>query len=74
MHDARSGPNPLPPVRLSAGERLAEIASILAAGLTHILPEQSSSLYAAGGDSSFDIVALKRRVGRRKPSNRTGGQ
>ena len=28
----------------------------------------------AGEDSSFDILALKRRVGRRKPGNRVGGQ
>lgn len=74
MQDARSGPNPLLPVRLSAGERLDELAHILAAWLRRILPEQSSSLSAPGEDSSFDILALKRRVGRRKPSNRVGGQ
>ena len=74
MQDARSGPNPLLPVRLSAGERLDELAQILAAGLKRIQPEQSSSLSAPGEDSSFDILALKRRVGRRKPSNRVGGQ
>jgi len=74
MQDARSGPNPLLHVRLSAGERLDELAQILAAGLRRILPEQSSPLSAPGEDSSFDILALKRRVGRRKPSNRVGGQ
>ena len=74
MQDARSGPNPLLPVRLSADERLDELAQILAAGLKRIQPEQSSSLSAPGEDSSFDILALKRRVGRRKPSNRVGGQ
>lgn len=74
MQDARSGPNPLLPARLSTGERLDELACILAAGLRRILPEQSSSLSAPGEDSSFDILALKRRVGRRKPSNRVGGQ
>jgi len=74
MQDARSGPNPLLPVRLSTGERLDELAQILAAGLRRILPEQSSSLAGPGEDSSFDILALKRRVGRRKPSNRFGGQ
>jgi hypothetical protein len=74
MQDARSGPNPLLPARLSADERLDELAQIIAAGLRRILPEQSSSLFAPGEDSSFDILALKRRVGRRKPSNQVGGQ
>ena len=74
MQDARSGPNPLLPAHLPAAERLDELAHILAAGLRRILPEQSSSLSAPGEDSSFDILALKRRVGRRKPSNRVGGQ
>ena len=74
MQDARSGPNPLSPGHLSTDERLDELASIVAAGLRRVLPEQSSSLLAAGKDSSFDILALKRRVGRRKPSNRVGGR
>ena len=74
MQDARSGPNPMPADRMSADERLDELGLILAAGLMRILPEQSSSLLAAGEDSSFDILALKRRVGRRKLSNRVGGQ
>jgi hypothetical protein len=74
MQDARSGPNPLFPAHLSADERLNELACIIAAGLRRILPEQSSSLSARSEDSSFDILALKRRVGRRKPSNREGGR
>lgn len=74
MHDARSGPNPLQSYAMSADERLSEVGRILAAGLRRILAEQSSSLSAAGGDSSFDILALKRRVGRRKPRNRVGGR
>jgi hypothetical protein len=57
---------------MSTGERLDVLASILAAGLRRILTEQSSSLLAAGEDSSFDILAIKRRVGRRKPSKRIG--
>ncbi|MBV2144846.1 hypothetical protein KUG47_15205 [Falsochrobactrum sp. TDYN1] len=73
MHDISSTPNPLSPNLMSADERLAEVGAILAAGLRRILSQQSSSLSAAGGDSSFDILALKRRVGRRKPSNRVGG-
>jgi hypothetical protein len=74
MHDISSAPNPLSPQRMPADERLAEVGAILAAGLRRILPEQSSSLSAAGRDSSFDILTLKRRVGRRKPSNRVGEQ
>jgi hypothetical protein len=74
MQDAQSGPNPLLPARLSVDERLDELACIIAAGLRRILPEQSSSLSAPGEDSSFDILALKRRVSRRKPMGRVGGQ
>lgn len=74
MHDIPSTPNPLLSARLSADERLDELAFILAAGLRRILPEQSSSLSANERESSLDILALKRRVGRRKPSNRIGGQ
>ena len=74
MHDISSAPNPLSPERMTSDERLAELGRILAAGLRRVLPEQSSHLSAAGKDSSFDILALKRRVGRRKPSNRVGGQ
>jgi hypothetical protein len=74
MRDAFTGPNPIAADRISADERLDELAQILAAGLRRILPDQSSSLSAPGEDSSFDILALKRRVGRRKPSNRVGGQ
>ena len=73
MHDTLSGPNSVAADRLSADERLGELAQILAAGLKRIQPEQSSSLSAPGEDSSFDILALKRRVGRRKPNDREGG-
>ena len=72
MHDALSGPNPVPPDRMSADERLNELASILAGGLRRIQPQQSSALSAAGGDSSFDILALKSGRGRRKPHTRVG--
>jgi len=74
MHDISSAPNPLSPERMTADERLAEVGAILAAGLRRILAEQSRHLSDADRDSSFDILALKRRVGRRKPSNRVGGQ
>lgn len=74
MHDIFFAPNPLSPDRMTTDERLAEVGAILAAGLRRILAEQSSHLSAGDRDSSFDILALKRRVGRRKPSNRVGEQ
>ena len=74
MRDAFTGPNPIAADRISAEERLHEIARIIATGLRRLQVRQSSSLSAPGKDSSFDILALKRRVGRRKPSNRSGGR
>jgi len=62
----------LSPDRMTADQRLTEIGEILAAAVRRVLAEQSSPLSAEGRDSSFDILALKRRVGRRKPSNRGG--
>jgi hypothetical protein len=58
MQDARSGPNPLLPARLSADERLDELAQILAAGLRRILPEQSSSLSARKRDADHLLPFL----------------
>ena len=72
MQQIQSGPNPLPSSRMAKEERIEEIVRILAEGLKRILPEQSSSLSTAGEDSSFDILALKRRVGRRKLTKRLG--
>lgn len=72
MHIATSGANPLPPARMSADERIGEIARILAESLVRRLPEQSRSLSAELRDSSFDILALRRRVGRSKLRNRDG--
>jgi hypothetical protein len=72
MHNALSGPNPLPAECLSAQERLDEVASILANGLRRIQAQEASSLSAENRESSFDILALKRRVGRRKPTTRVG--
>ena len=72
MHDIPSAPNPLSPERMTADERLAELGRILAAGLRRVLLEQSSSLSANERESSLDILALKRRVGRRKPTIRVG--
>ena len=72
MRNALSGPNPLPAECLSGPERLDEVARILAAGLRRIQTQEASSLSAKNGESSFDILALKRRVGRRKPNTRVG--
>ena len=72
MHDALSGPNPLPAECLSAQERLDEVARILAAGLRRVQAQEASSLSAKNRESSFDILAFKRRVGRHKPTIRVG--
>jgi hypothetical protein len=72
MQAAQSGPNPLPPARMSAEDRVDELGRILAAALRRVLVEQSRTLSDAVGESSVDILALKRRVGRRKPSTRDG--
>ncbi len=74
MHDTLSGPNPLSPDSLSTDERLGEIGRILAAGVGRLHLQKSSSLSAAGGDSSLDILALKSGGGRREPRNRIGGR
>ena len=47
-------PNPIPPCRMTAAERLAEIAEILAAGLMRLRARQSSHLSADCGESSLD--------------------
>jgi hypothetical protein len=72
MHDALSGPNPLPAECLSAQERLDEVARILATGLRRTQAQEASSLSAENRESSFDILAFKRRVGRHKPTIRVG--
>lgn len=74
MHNISSAPNPLPPGRMTADERLAELGVILAAGLRRVLAERSSHLSATDRDSSFDILALRRRVGRWKPKTLVGGR
>jgi hypothetical protein len=47
----------VPPARLTADERLEEIAQILATGLMRLLERKSSPLSAASGDSSLDFNA-----------------
>jgi len=49
--------NPIHPSYLSAAERLAEVAEILAAGLIRLHARQSTPLSAACGDSSLDCAA-----------------
>ncbi len=52
-----TGANPLHPNHMSAAERLAEIADILAAGLMRLKARQSTPLSAHRGESSLDCVA-----------------
>jgi hypothetical protein len=47
-------PNPIPPSRMTAPERLAEIAEILAAGLMRLRARQSTHLSPDCGESSLD--------------------
>jgi hypothetical protein len=54
MHDAIAGPNALKPDRMTAEERLDEVAEILAAGLMRLMSRQSSPLSANFGESSLD--------------------
>lgn len=46
-------PNPLHPDLLSPAERRAELAAILALGVTRLLVAQSSGLSTPSGDSSL---------------------
>ena len=77
--EGRSGPptasipNPLSPRHLSASERLAEIAEILAAGLMRLRARQSSPLSPECGESSLDCPGNQSGRGR-KPRYRVGGQ
>jgi hypothetical protein len=49
--------NALHPDRMSAAERLDEIAEILAAGLMRLQARKSSPLSAASGESLLDSAA-----------------
>jgi hypothetical protein len=53
-------PNPIDPERLSAAERLDEIAEILAAGLMRLRARKSTPLSAHPGESSLDCPAHQR--------------
>ena len=50
-----------PPDTLTTEERLAELAAILAAGIARSNPRQINENSPNLGDSSLDILALKRR-------------
>ena len=52
-----SGPNALSPDRMTAAERLDEVAEILAAGAMRLMARKSSRLSADRGDSSVDFTA-----------------
>ena len=57
MRASLTGPNSIDPGRMTAAERLAEIAEILAAGLMRLRARQSSPLSPDSGESSLDCVA-----------------
>jgi hypothetical protein len=48
-----AGPNPLHPDRMTAAERLDEVAAILAVGLVRLVTSKSSELSADPGESSL---------------------
>jgi hypothetical protein len=50
-----------PPETLTTEERLAELAAILAAAIARSNPPQTNENSPQFGDSSLDILALKRR-------------
>jgi hypothetical protein len=52
--------NALDPRRLSAAERLDEIADILAAGLMRLRARKSSQISRDPGESSLDFLANQR--------------
>ncbi len=52
-----TGANPLHPSHMTATERLAEVAEILAAGLIRLRARKSTPLSAACGESSLDCAA-----------------
>ena len=52
-----SGPNGIDPTRLTTGERLSELAAILAAGLVRLRARQSSKLSGNRENSCVDFTA-----------------
>ena len=60
-----------PAETLTTDERLAELAAILATAIARTNPQKSIENCLLGGDSSLDILALRRRR-RRQVQNRVG--
>ena len=61
-----------PPVEtLTTDERLAELATILAGAIARTNPSETNENSPLDGDSSLDILALRRRR-RRQVRNRVG--
>jgi len=56
---------------LTTGERLAELAAILASAIARSNPPETNENSPLDGDSSLDILALRRRR-RRQVRNRVG--
>lgn len=61
--------NALHPDRMSAAERLDEIAEILAAGLMRLQARKSSPLSPTGGESLLDCAAHQSSHGDRLTSD-----
>jgi hypothetical protein len=70
MRGALTGPNALHPDRMTANERIAEIAEILASGLMRLLARKSSHLSRDHGESSLDFSPDQR--GHAHPEEREG--
>ena len=60
-----------PAETLTTDERLAELAAILASAIARTNPRETNENSPPGGDSSLDILALRRRR-RRQMQNRVG--
>ena len=60
-----------PAETLSADERLTELAAILAGAIARTNPRETNENSSLDGDSSLDILALRRRR-RRQVQNRVG--
>ncbi len=60
-----------PDEMLSSDERLAELAAILAGAIARTNPPETNEKSPLDGDSSLDILALRRRR-RRQVCNRVG--
>ena len=62
-----------PAETLTTDERLAELAAILASAIARTNPLETNENSSLDGDSSLDILALRRRR-RRQVQNRVGDE